>query len=210
MTDDTANGVENEDSLRALYPPVSELARMKQIDRLDRHARAYIKLSPFLLIGSMRPGCGMDVSPRGDPPGFVAVVDDRTLVIPDRPGNNRLDTLSNLVEAAEVGLLFMIPGIEMTLRVNGKASLTQDPVLLRQAEINGKRPRLAIKVVVSEVFFHCAKALRRAKLWEEDHRQKPGALPSIARIICEQTGATHVDVDAVERTSEERLKTHLY
>ncbi len=209
MTDDARQSVETEDKLRGLYPPVSELARMKQIDHLDKHARAFIRLSPFLLMGSMRPDRGLDVSPRGDPPGFVEVLDDHTLVIPDRPGNNRLDTLSNLVEAAEVGLLFMIPGIEMTLRVNGTATLTADPALLAKAEINGKRPRLAVKVEVREVFFHCAKALRRAKLWEADYRQEPAALPSIARIICEQVGATHIDVDQAERTSEERLKATL-
>ena len=177
---------------------------------IQQHARAIIALSPFLLIGSMRSGRGLDVSPRGDPPGFVQVPDERTLVIPDRPGNNRLDTLSNLVESAEVGILFMVPGIEMTLRVNGRASLTSDRALLDRCAVNGKTPLTSLKVEVREVFFHCAKALRRAKLWEDDYRQKPSAMPSIARIICDQVGAGHIDVDAAEKRTEESLKTRLY
>ena len=127
--------VADEAGLRALYDPPSELARLKQLDRLDRHCRNFIAHSPFLVIGSARPGHGTDVSPRGDAPGFVQVLDDRTLVIPDRPGNNRLDTMSNLTHAPDVGLIFFIPGIDETLRVNGTASLTRDPEALAKAAV---------------------------------------------------------------------------
>ena len=143
MDDQTAqlDSVSDETALRGLYEPPMELAVLKQLDRLDAHCRNFLAHSPFAVIGSTRPGSGTDVSPRGDAPGFARVLDDNTIAIPDRPGNNRLDTMSNIVTDAEVGLLFFIPGIDETLRINGTARLSHDPKLLAAAAVNGREPR---------------------------------------------------------------------
>ncbi len=200
----------DEFGLRALYPQVSELARLKQLDRLDKHCRNFIARSPFLVIGSTRLGAGTDVSPRGDAPGFVQVIDDRTLVVPDRPGNNRLDTMSNLVHAPEVGLIFFIPGIDETLRVNGTASLTRDEAVLARAVVSGKRPNLAIRVVVREAFLHCGKALKRARLWQDDYRVDARTFPSLGRMIVEQVRPKDVTVEDAEARVEDSYKNRLY
>ena len=145
----------DEAALRSSYEPPMGLAVLKQLDHLDAHCRHFISLSPFLTIGSMRQGQGLDVSPRGDAPGFVRVLDERTLAIPDRPGNRRLDTLANIVADAEVGLLFFIPGIEETLRVNGTARVSRDPRLLAAAAVIGRVALAAILVSVRVAFLHC-------------------------------------------------------
>lgn len=202
--------VGDETALRALYPAPSRLAVLKQIERLDEHCRHFIALSPFLVIGSTRPGRGTDVSPRGDRPGFVRVLDDRTLAIPDRPGNNRLDTMSNLLGDAEVGLLFFVPGLDETLRVNGRASLSRDPAFLEASAVTGKLPRMMILVGVREVFFHCGKALKRSRLWHDDHRVDPKSFPSLGRIIVDQARPTDVTVEAAEAAVARSYKQNLY
>ena len=153
----------------------------------DAHCRNFLAHSPFAVIGSTRPGRGTDVSPRGDAPGFARVLDDRTIAIPDRPGNNRLDTMSNIVADADVGLLFFIPGIDETLRINGMARLSREPELLAAAAINGREPRLIILVTVREAFLHCGKALKRSRLWQDDYRVDKRSFPSLGRMIVEQT-----------------------
>src|SRR5215469_7838291 len=153
MSDDgrlQPQGICDEAALRGLYPEPTERVRLKELDHLDEYCQRFIALSPFLVIGSTRPGRGTDVSPRGDHPGFVRVLDGRRLAIPDRPGNNRLDTLSNLVADAEVGLLFFIPGVDETVRVNGTASLTRDAVLLEASAVDGKLPRMMVLVDVKQ------------------------------------------------------------
>ena len=167
----------DEPSLRELYPQPKGLAILKQLDRLDGHCRNFIAHSPLVVVGSTRAGRGTDVSPRGDAPGFARVLDDHTIAIPDRPGNNRLDTMSNIVTDAEVGLLFLIPGIDETLRVNGTARLTREPELLAAAAVDGREPRLVILVAVREAFLHCGKALKRARLWHDDYRSRAKVLP---------------------------------
>jgi PPOX class probable FMN-dependent enzyme len=200
----------DEASLRTLYGEPSELARLKQLDHLDPHCRRFIGLSPFLVIGTTRPGTGTDVSPRGDAPGFVQVIDDRTLAIPDRLGNNRVDTMSNLVHEPAVGLIFFIPGIDETLRVNGTGSLSRDPALLQAMAVNGKLPKLAIKVSVREAFLHCGKALKRSKLWGEDYRIAPKSFPSLGRIIVEQVKPTNITVEEADARVEDGYKNRLY
>lgn len=158
------------------------------------------------MIGSTRSGKGADVSPRGDAPGFVRVIDDRTLVIPDRRGNNRLDTMSNLMHAPEVGLIFFIPGIDETLRVNGTARVVQDSALLESAGVNGKLPKIV--VAVREAFLHCGKALKRSRLWSGDYRVNHREFPSLGRMIAEQVGGLSV-ADAEARV-EESYKKRLY
>lgn len=179
--------VADEAALRALYPAVSELAEIKSMAALDAHARAFIARSPFVCIGTQGAGGRADVSPRGDAPGFVEVLGDRLLAIPDRPGNNRLDSLANILANGAVGLLFMVPGFDETLRVNGRAKLVRDAALLERMAVNGRAPRLAVVVEVEEVFLHCAKAFRRSKLWDPEARQDRGEMPSLSKMILDQT-----------------------
>jgi uncharacterized protein len=210
--DDRTNvaALSDEVSLRGLYPQPRELAILKQLDRLDGHCRNFIAHSPLLVLGSTRDGRGTDVSPRGDAPGFARVLDDHTIAIPDRPGNNRLDTMSNIVADAEVGLLFFIPGIDETLRVNGTARLSRDPQLLAAAAVEGREPRLVILVTVREAFLHCGKALKRARFWHDDYRLERKSFPSLGRMIVEQTKPANVTVEQAEAYIENNYVTGLY
>jgi uncharacterized protein len=200
----------DEGTLRGLYESPMELAILKQLDRLDAHCRNFIAQSPFAVIGSARAGSGTDVSPRGDGPGFVRVLDDHTIAIPDRPGNNRLDTMSNIVANAEVGLLFFIPGIDETLRVNGTARVSREPALLSAAAIKGREPRVVILVTVREAFLHCGKALKRSRLWQDDYRLDRRSFPSLGRMIVEQTKPSHVTVEQAETFIADDYVTGLY
>jgi uncharacterized protein len=206
----TSNSVSGETALRGLYQPPMELAVLKQLDRLDSHCRNFLAHSPFAVIGSTKPGRGTDVSPRGDAPGFARVLDDHTIAIPDRPGNNRLDTMSNIVADAEVGLLFFIPGIDETLRINGTARLSYEPALLAAAAVNGREPRLVILVSVREAFLHCGKALKRSKLWQEDYRVEKRSFPSLGRMIVEQTKPANVTIEEADAVVEEGYLNKLY
>lgn len=150
---------------------------------LEAHARKFISLSPFLCLGTADADGKQDVSPRGDPPGFVTVLNERTIAIPDRPGNKRVDSMSNIAVNPEVGIVFFVPGIEETLRINGRATITEDEGVLAGMEVKGKVPKLAIVVSVEEVFFHCAKALKRSKLWHEDSQIERGDFPTMGQIM---------------------------
>lgn len=201
--------VASEDELRSLYGTPGKLAVDKQIDRLDVHARRFIELSPFLVISSHGADGLGDVSPKGDAPGFVQVLDDRTLLIPDRPGNNRLDTLSNVTVNDGVGLLFMVPGVCETLRVNGRARIVTDDDLLTPTAVRGRLPTAGVLVAVEEVYLHCAKALVRSKLWDDDYRVERRTLPSLAQMISDQVGGGF-DVAEAEARVEDSLKNRLY
>lgn len=179
--------ISTETALRELFPPTHDIALKKSLDHVDQHARDFIARAPFLCISTQNANGAADVSPRGDPPGFVKLLDDRTLLIPDRPGNNRLDTLSNILENPNVGLIFIVPGFDETIRVNGTATLTTDPDLLKLMAVNDRTPTLAIAVHVDEVFIHCAKAFRRSGLWDSAHRQDRSEMPSLMKIILDQT-----------------------
>lgn len=194
--------VTNEASLRALYPPTHTLAAIKSLPMLDTHARAFIRRSPFLAIGTQNREGRADVSPRGDPAGFVQVLDDKTLAIPDRPGNNRLDTLSNILANPNVGILFVVPGFDDTLRVNGTAHLSTDPDLLHAMAVNDRTPTLAIVVTVSEVFLHCAKAFRRSRLWDPEARQDRREMPSLMQMILDQTTGAPQDQVEMQKIDE--------
>ena len=212
MHDRTKGGsiVGDEPTLRGLYQSPKELALLKQLDRLDTHCRNFIAHSPFVVIGSTRAGQGTDVSPRGDAPGFVRVLDDRTVVIPDRPGNNRLDTMANILADAQVGLLFFIPGIDETLRINGTARIGRDPELLAAAAVNGREPRVVIVVAVREAFLHCGKALKRARLWQDDYRIDRKSFPSLGRMIVEQARPAALTVEEAEARIADNYVTGLY
>jgi PPOX class probable FMN-dependent enzyme len=172
--------------LRPLYRDPSAMVIEKQIHWIDPHSRSFIERSPFVVIGSGDPLHSMDVSPRGDPPGFVKVLDRHHLAVPDRPGNNRLDTMENLLRNPQIGLLFMIPGIGDILRINGTARLTRDETLLHMLAIDGKPPKLAIVVRAAEVFLHCARAVMRARLWSQDYRLERTQLPTLGQMIVAQ------------------------
>ena len=188
--------ITDEQALRGLFHATHPLAALKSQGSLDKHSQEFIRRSPFLCIGTQNRDGKADVSPRGDPIGFVKILDQRTLAIPDRPGNNRLDTLVNILANPSVGLLFIIPGFDDTLRVNGKASLVNDPDILKDMSVGDRVPKLAIVVKVSEVFLHCAKAFRRSHLWDPDHFQDRGEMPSLSKIILDQTtGAPTDDVE---------------
>jgi PPOX class probable FMN-dependent enzyme len=156
-----------------------------------------------------------DVSPRGDQPGFVLVLDDNTLFIPERPGNARYDSLLNIIENPHVGLLFFVPGFEDMLRVNGRAELVHEPALMARCAVNGKEPRIGIRVTVEEAYLHCAKAVKRSRLWDPAARRERGELPSLGRMILEQTAAADAPpspetVHTVDALIEDNYRTTLY
>ena len=180
--------IDTVERLRTLYAMPKERALRKQLDALDPHCRSFIALSPFVIVASGDAADGLDASPRGGAPGFVRVIDDRALLIPDSPGNNRLDTLENIIETGRIGLLFMIPGVDETLRVNGSARLSVDPGRLAQFSDDHRPPKLVIEVSVREAYLHCAKALMRSALWAPSARVDRAALPTMGRMIADQIG----------------------
>ena len=205
--------ISDETSLRSLFPPTHALAIQKLQGTLDTHAQDFIRRAPFLCIGTQNSHGMADVSPRGDPAGFVKILDPHTLAIPDRPGNNRLDTQSNIIANPNVGLLFIIPGYDDTLRVNGQASLVNDPDLLQTMAVNDRTPKLAIVVKVTEAFLHCAKAFRRSNLWNPNHLQDRRDMPSLLKIILDQTTGAPTDADEmrnIDEGLEADYKTSMY
>lgn len=174
--------------LDQLYKPAHPLVKDKSLPRIDKHGAAFIALSPFCMIASAGPDGSMDVSPRGGEPGFAHVAEDgAALLLPDRPGNNRLDTLRNLLGGSgQCGLIFMIPGFDDVYRVNGQASASAEPALLETFVEFGKTPRLVLRIAVQEAFFHCPKAIMRAKLWEPEARVDRALLPSGAEMVMDQ------------------------
>ena len=209
-----AFAIASEAELRTLYGMAEGLAVTKSIGFIDKHARAFIALSPFLTLATQSPDGRADVSPRGDPPGFVKVLDAKRLLIPDRSGNNRLDSLTNILANPSVGLLFLIPGFEDTLRINGRARLTRDPALLAGMEMQGKAPKCGIEVTVDELFFHCAKAFKRSRLWAADAQVPRSTLPGLGRMILEQTEAakkmTKQEIEQKDADLEWHYKHELY
>lgn len=196
-------------TLEALYGAPSEASLRKEVDHVHPHYRAFIEAAPFVLMATSGPG-GLDVSPRGDPPGFVAVEDPRTLLLPDRRGNNRIDSLRNLIADPRIALLFLIPGIGETLRVNGRASISVDPALLARFPADGgKLPRSVIVVAVEAVYFQCQKALVRSALWDPDRRIPRSALPSNGTILADLTRGG-IDGSAYDRDAPARTRQTLY
>ncbi len=182
MLPDDTSFITDAASLRRLHHPPMSRATDKVLGALDRHCRRIIALSPFCLLATQGPG-GADISPRGDPAGFVRVLDDRTLLLPDRVGNNRLDNMLNLLANPRIGLLFLVPGMNETLRINGTARITDDARLLAPSAVNGRAPKVALVIAVEEAFLHCAKALVRAALWDPAARIDRASLPSYAAML---------------------------
>ncbi len=205
--------VTSQGELRAIFGAPGERARLKERARLDVHSRAFIASSPFALLATSSAAGRCDVSPKGDAPGFVLVLDDTHLVVPDRVGNNRIDGLTNIVENPHIGMIFLIPGREDTLRVNGRACVVRDGEILARLEVQGKRPKVAIGVEVQECFLHCAKAFKRSGLWDRDRWPDVAGLPSMARMLWDQIAAKpagHCSAEAYERDMEDRLRKGLY
>jgi PPOX class probable FMN-dependent enzyme len=198
----------SKDELRQRYGAPSERSLQKEMTKLDAHCRNFIALSPFLVIAtSGADGLG-DCSPRGDAPGFVAVLDDTTLLIPDRLGNNRTDSLRNIIDNPGIGLLFLLPGVNETLRINGTARITTDAALLASLAAQGKTPRSGLLVAVKEAYLQCGKALIRSKLWDPAIQIERTSFPSLGKILADQIGLP--DVAASEQMTEEGYKTRLY
>ena len=199
----TTHTIDSLEQLRALYAQPGERALKKQIAALDPHARRFVELSPFVLLASCGAGGAMDASPRGGAPGFVKTPDAHTLLLPDAPGNNRLDSFSNIVETGRAGLLFMIPGFDETLRINGRAVLSTDPADIARCTDEKRAPKLVIRVAVQEVYLHCAKAFMRSKLWSPERHVPRSAMPTIGQIIGDQTG-----LSIAPETQEEMVRRY--
>ena len=205
-----ASKIETKEELREFYGPANERSVKKQMAKLDEHAKNFIALSPFMVISSATAE-GADASPKGDPPGFVKVIDESTLIIPDRPGNNRVDTMSNIVENNHIGLLFLVPGMCETLRVNGRARITTDPEILEPHSVKGRLPRLAMIIDVDDVYLHCAKALIRADLWNAEKHIERKSFPSMGQMLADQIDEDgYNDGEEMNKGIQERYKTDLY
>jgi hypothetical protein len=194
--------------LEALYGKPSGPAVVKEIDHISPSYRKLIEAAPFVAIATGGPD-GFDCSPKGDAPGFVHILDDKTLAIPDRPGNNRIDGFRNIMCNPHIALLFLIPGIGETLRVNGRAAISIDPELMANFAVNGKLPRSVMIVHIETIFFHCSKAIVRSKLWDEATKIDRKSLPSTGTIIAEVSQGKFGG-EVYDRDAPERIKTMLY
>jgi len=204
------NVVETFEELRGLMGEPSEIALRKDIGRLDEHCRAFIARAPFVLVATADPTGRCDVSPKGDAPGFVLVLDDRHLLIPDRPGNKRFDGMRNLLENPGIGLLFLVPGSEETLRVNGRARIVRDPEWLARLAAQGKTPQLAIAVEVEESFLHCAKCVKRSGLWDRERWPNREGLASPAQMFRDHAKLSHVTVEELDQRLQDGYRKNLY
>ena len=195
----------NEAQLRAVLGEPSELVRRKIADRLNPLTRQFVERSPFVVVATGRPDGGLDVSPRGDPAGFVRILDERTLLLPDRPGNKLADTLTNLLEDDRIALLFLIPGVNDTFRVTGRGRIVDDPELLAASEVEGKAPLLGVLVEVEEAYTQCPKALLRSELWNPERQVERGELPSSGEIL-RTVADPELDVEEYEDARAERYR----
>ena len=200
--------IEKLSDLRAAYGEPIPRARDKVMSRLDCHCRNFIAISPFCVLSTAGADGRADASPRGDGPGFVAVRDENTLLLPDRPGNNRVDSMQNVMENPQVGLLFFVPGMNETLRVNGRARIVTDEETLGPLAVNGKLPRSALLIDVEEAFLHCAKALIRSKLWDPEIQIERKDFPAYGRMLADQM--QNLDADETERSIQQGYRDRLY
>jgi PPOX class probable FMN-dependent enzyme len=195
--------IRDEPALRAVIGEPSELVLTKIANRLNGLTRQFVERSPFVCVATARPDGGLDVSPRGDPAGFVRIVDERTLLLPDRPGNRIADTLTNLLEDARIALLFLIPGIGDTFRVNGRARIVDDPELLAPSAVDGKVPRLGLLISIEEAYTQCSKALIRSDLWNPERHVERSELPSSGEIL-RSVREDEFDAEQYDRERAER------
>jgi PPOX class probable FMN-dependent enzyme len=196
--------ITDEISLRKLHHEAMSRATNKVLRALDAHCRRVISLSPFCIVATQGPG-GADISPRGDPPGFVRELDERTLLLPDRVGNNRLDAMTNLLVNPRIGLLFLVPGMNETLRINGTARITDDARLLAVTAVNGRAPKVGLVIAIEEAFLHCGKALIRSALWDAKRHIDRAIVPTYAEMLLDHVaGLTHEENNRQTRVMAER------
>lgn len=195
--------------IRDYFGPANERAAGKEMNYMDSHVRNFISHSPFAIIASSNAQGRCDATPRGDAPGFVKVVDEKMLLVPDRKGNNRIDTFMNVLENPRVGILFMVPGVKETVRVNGRARIEIDEAVLRPHAVQGQVPSALLVVEAEEVFFHCAKAFIRSDLWNPEKHVAKGTIPSLGKILADQIGGGRTEEDE-EVAIQEGYRTRLY
>ena len=198
------------DELRTVMALPGEPAVRKEMSRLDEHSRWFIERAPFVFLATSNAAGQCDVSPKGDAPGFVQVLDDETLVLPDRPGNNRADSIGNILQNPHVGMIFVVPGADWTLRVNGRASIIRDADVLERCAVKGKRPALGIAVHVEEAYMHCPKCIIRSGLWDAERHLTVDDLPSFAVMARDQAGYQQVPAKIVEEMLEKDKVEGLY
>ena len=196
------------EQLQSLYGEKRPTSVIKEIDHINDGYRKLIEAAPFVAVATSGPE-GLDCSPKGDAPGFVRILDDKTLAIPDRPGNNRIDSFRNIMRDPRIALLFLIPGIGETLRVNGRASISIDPDLMQTFAVGGKLPRSVLIIHIQSIYFHCSKAIVRSKLWEEATKIERKSLPSTGTIIAELSNGK-LGGEVYDREAPERIKAQLY
>ena len=201
--------IKTEEDLRAVMGNPSALVTRKELSQLDSHAREFIGRSPFLLIGTSGADGRIDMSPKGDPPGFVKVLDDKTIAIPDRLGNRRADTFSNLVVNPQIGLIFLIPGKRETLRVSGRAIIVRDLSVRETMAVSGKAPEFALIVEVNQMFFHCAKCMIRSSLWDPNCWPTLSGLPSLAETMV-SAGKLEQSVQEMQKIVDNDAANRLY
>ena len=202
------NTISTIEELEAIYGEPLPQSLVKEIDYISDHYRSFIEKSPFMVLASVAEE-GLDCSPRGDPAGFVRVVDEKMVMIPDRRGNNRIDTLRNIVRDPRVSLLFLVPGVGETLRINGRAEISVDPKLCASFAMNGKTPQSVIIVTADRVYFQCQKALARSRLWEPEAQVERKELPTAGKIL-QSLSRDEFDGEAYDRNYPERLKKTIY
>ena len=201
-------GIASQTELRQAYREPAPRAQQKVLDHIDRHARDFIALSPFCVISSLGADGRQDTSPRGDPPGFVAVLDEHTLLVPDRPGNNQVDSLQNVIVHPGVGLLFLVPGMNETLRVSGTAEIVTDAALLDPLSVGRRAPLSGLRITVEEVFLHCGRSLIRSRLWDPEAQIDRSCYPTYGQVLADQiNGASAAEIDASE---DEANREQLY
>jgi len=200
----------SEAEVRALVGYPSEVVKNKMIQRLDQHCRNFISQSPMLFLATADNSGACDVSPRGDETGFVHIIDEQHLVIPERPGNRRMDSIRNIFDNPNIGLIFIIPGLEETLRVNGKACVIQDDELLEKMMMKGKKPLLGIGVEVEECYIHCAKAFKRSALWQPANWPSKETLPHIPKVIADHANMKGLTSEDVAKSLKETYEKRLY
>lgn len=205
---DQQHRVTTDAQLDAIYGEPLAQSLVKEIDHISDHYRCFIEASPFVLLATSGPE-GLDCSPRGDPPGFVRVADERTVLLPDRRGNNRIDSLRNIVRDPRVALLFLVPGVGETLRINGRAEILVDPELCESFAMQGKMPRSVIAVTAERVYFQCQKALARSRLWQSDAQVDRASLPTAGQIL-QALSREAFDGRAYDEAYPERLKKTIY
>ena len=204
------NLIHSVNELREVTGQPSELVRRKVIAQLDSHARTFIAASPLLFLATADAEGRCDVSPRGDAPGVAAVLDDTHLLIPERPGNRRLDSLTNILQNPHVGLIFVIPGLDETLRINGQAVVVRDAGLLTPLAVQGRAPELGIGVTVEECYVHCAKSFRRSRAWHSDQWLAAEKWPDIPQILADQAGIEGYDRERVAERLDKDYRDRLY